>query len=378
MVDVYSPKYLFTSDDSPVQFGSIYAVKQYLKKERPPNLAQRLRDVDEYVKNVDFGTHQGVAHRKEGEFSYTLYPHRDEFFECDLMDVYGKRGVEVAAKNKGYVFLLLVINAQTKMLYFRPLRGKSGVEVAKALREIFVDDVKPVVKGFEEILLHCDHGKEFYNAHVDAVTRQLGIHLYSNQSDHKAAVAERVIRTIRSRLVRAIEVKGTEAWITLIARIVNLYNNAFHRSIKMTPFEAQTRFPEALFKLAESRERENAAFTRGTQKVQLGDTVRLKVQNTNWRKGSLRTFTARVYTISAVYKTRYKWLYGVSDGGGRVAGRFDEHMLKQAAAERRHRLHILARRTRRGHRQVRVHWDGYGDSDDEWINAEEVENVQEE
>ena len=47
------------------------------------------------------------------------------------MDVYGRRAADVVKVNVGYVFLLLVINAQTKMVYFRPLRGKGGSEVAQ-------------------------------------------------------------------------------------------------------------------------------------------------------------------------------------------------------------------------------------------------------
>ena len=87
MADVYSPEYLYTSDKSPVQFGSIYEIKRYLKRAKPSGLKGCLRDLDAYAKQIQLGTHQGVAHRKEGEYSYTLYHHKDEFFECDLMDV---------------------------------------------------------------------------------------------------------------------------------------------------------------------------------------------------------------------------------------------------------------------------------------------------
>ena len=52
MVDVYSPKYLYTCDISPVQNGSIYEIKRYLKRERPPGLRGHLRDFDEYAKRI--------------------------------------------------------------------------------------------------------------------------------------------------------------------------------------------------------------------------------------------------------------------------------------------------------------------------------------
>ena len=66
MADVYSPEYLYTSDKLPVQFGSIYEIKRYLKRAEPAGLKGYLRDLEEYAKRIQLGTLQGVAHRKEG------------------------------------------------------------------------------------------------------------------------------------------------------------------------------------------------------------------------------------------------------------------------------------------------------------------------
>ena len=158
--DLYSPEYLYTSDNSPVQFGSLYEIKRYLKRENPLQLSRYLRELDEYAKGILLGTHRGVAHKKEGEYNYSLFAHRDEFFECDLMDVYGKRPRHIFKLNDGYVFALIVINAKTKMVHFRLLKTKGGVEVAKATKEIFTLDVKPEIEGFKEVMLHSDYGKE--------------------------------------------------------------------------------------------------------------------------------------------------------------------------------------------------------------------------
>ena len=212
MVNVYSPEYLYTSDNSPVQYGSIYEIKHYLKHERLPGLRGYLRDLDEYAKLIQLGTHQGVTHRKGGSTITTSIHTRMSFSE-----VYGRGTASVVKLNDEYVFVLLVINVQTRMLYFRPLYGKrSGKGVAEALKGIFMIDIQSQIEGFSEILLHYDHGKEFYNANVADVVEQLHIHLYASHSDNKAAVIERVIRTIRGRLVKAMEMKG-EQWIALIA-----------------------------------------------------------------------------------------------------------------------------------------------------------------
>ena len=89
--DLYSPEYLFTSDNSPLQFGSLYEIKHYLKRENPPQLSRYIRELDEYAKGMQLGTQRGVVHKKEGAYNYSLFAHKDELFECDLMDAYGKR-----------------------------------------------------------------------------------------------------------------------------------------------------------------------------------------------------------------------------------------------------------------------------------------------
>ena len=199
--DLYSPEY--TSDNPPVQFGSLDEIKRYLKRGNPPQLSRYLRELDEYAKGIQLGTHRGVAHKKEGEYNYSVFAHRDEFFECDLMDIYGKRPQHIFKLNDGYVFALIVINAQTKMVCVRLLKTKGGMEVAKATKEIFTLDGKPEIEGFKEVMLHSDHGK-----YVATVLVGLHLHLYSSHSDHKAAAVERVIRTLCERLVKAMELKG--------------------------------------------------------------------------------------------------------------------------------------------------------------------------
>ena len=76
--------------------------------------------------------------------------------------------------------------------------------------------------------------------------------LYSTRSDHKAAFAESVIRTIRATLVRSMEDNGPN-WIDQINQIVHNYNESYHSVIKMTPSEGERKFPEALTNILNTR-----------------------------------------------------------------------------------------------------------------------------
>ena len=267
-----SAEWLYTSDDSPVQYGSLSQIRAYLKKQLkhdPRAYRDAAKELAAFAKRNTLGTHtetRKATKRRAGIFHYSIFPHRDEFFESDLMDVFGSRGHEDAALRKlndGYVFLLLVINVGTKYLHAKKLRTKSGFEVAARLRDIFYEigvmhGSAGGERGFRTVLTHSDRGKEYYNDEVAGTLEHLGVRLYSSHSDHKAAVIEWVIRTIRAKLVKVIGQKG-EKWINLYARVIALYNSQYDRTIGMTPAEAEHNFDLAIFNTVEGHEKSDRA-----------------------------------------------------------------------------------------------------------------------
>ena len=364
-----SAEYLYTPDESPVQYGSLSQIRAYLRKQLkidPKAFRAASKDLANFAKRNTLGTHTEPRKSKKrtGIFHYGIFPHKDEFFESDLMDVFGYRGQEDAQLKKlndGYVYLLLVINGGTKYLYAKKLRTKSGSEVAARLRDIFYEigimrRGTAAESGFHAVLTHSDRGKEYYNDDVAGMLEHLGVRLYSSHSDHKAAMIERVIGTIRGKLVKAIEQKG-EKWIDLYARVVKLYNSQYHRTIGMSPEQAEANFDLALFNTVENHEKSDAA-TRcrvprqsnvlKPAKFAKGDVVRIKVAGHEFRKGSAKTWTDEVYRVSGVKRTKSKYVYSVeSMSGETILGKFDADMLKAAVEEKadaRHKLRVVGER----------------------------------
>ena len=88
----------------------------------------------------------------------------------------------------------MIIDVFSKYGFAIPLKKKSGVAVANALRNLFKKHPSPA-------MLWTDKGKEFYNTHVAEVLRKNNIHiLYSTQNEEKASVAERWNRTIKRNM----------------------------------------------------------------------------------------------------------------------------------------------------------------------------------
>ena len=80
--------------------------------------------------------------------------HIDEIWASDLVEMQ-----QFSKWNKGYRYLLMVIDVFSKYGWIVPLKDKKGESVTKAFSEIFKEGRKPQY-------LWVDKGKEFYNKHL--------------------------------------------------------------------------------------------------------------------------------------------------------------------------------------------------------------------
>ena len=91
--------------------------------------------------------------------------------------------------NKGYKFLLTVIDVYSKYRLIVPLKNKTGKEVASALAKLF----KIAVPS----RLWTDKGTDFYNQHVIRVLEENNVILYSTENEEKSSVAEPWNKTMK-------------------------------------------------------------------------------------------------------------------------------------------------------------------------------------
>ena len=92
--------------------------------------------------------------------------------------------------NKGYKYLLMVLDIFSKYGWIVPLKTKTGLEVSKAFQIIFKEN-KPK-------MLWVDKGKEYYNKNVLDLLAKTDIKIYSTENEEKSSVCERWNRTINS------------------------------------------------------------------------------------------------------------------------------------------------------------------------------------
>ena len=127
--------------------------------------------------------------RRKFKTRKVIVNHIDEIWSADLvfMD-------KLSKWNKGFKYLLTVIDVFSKFAWVVPLKDKKGSSITTA----FADIIKKYKRKPE--YLWVDKGSEFYNKTFKEWLLQNDIELYSTFNEGKAVVIERFNRTLKSRM----------------------------------------------------------------------------------------------------------------------------------------------------------------------------------
>ena len=285
-------------------------------------------------------------------------------FQADLVD-YRK----FASHNQGYKYMLMIMDLFTRQAWAFPLKTKSGREVA--------DIFRPFFQQHQTQRLQVDEGKEFLNANVESVLKGYGIELFHIYSQNKAALVERLNRTIKEMLEKIFTATNSKTWIHVIDDVMQIYNNRYHRSIGMTPNEAPSREREAYDNMY-------ADFKPGMEKKKkqlfpIGSRVRLSKRKGAFGRGYEANWSTEEFFISG--KRHMKdglIMYKVKDAHGEeIKGSFYPQELQRV--ERKEEIYqidnILKERGRGNKKEYFVSWQGYPDNFNSWIPASALQDI---
>ena len=141
----------------------------------------------ELEKNLAYTLHK--PRRRRGVFQPVVVFDIDQQWVADLVEVQ-----TLAKQNKGFRYILVVIDAFSKYAWAQPTKKKTGKDVAEA----FVKILKSA-QGRKPQTLQTDAGKEFYNQVFQTLMKQQNIYYLSTHGDAKDSIVERLNRTIKSK-----------------------------------------------------------------------------------------------------------------------------------------------------------------------------------
>ena len=100
--------------------------------------------------------------------------------------------------NKGFRFLLCVIDIFSKYAWVVPLKEKKGVSIVNTFQKVLKQSNRKPNK------IWVGKGSEFYNNSFKKWLQNNNIAMYSTRNEGKSVVAERFVRTLKSSLKKCV------------------------------------------------------------------------------------------------------------------------------------------------------------------------------
>ena len=277
--------------------------------------------------------------------------HIDEIFAADLVEMH-----KFSKINKGYRYLLTCIDIFSKYAFVIPLKDKKGITIKNALQKIF-NKRKPK-------FLWTDNGKEFYNNQVNDLLEKNNIKLYStNNSEIKSSVIERFNRTLKNIMYKKFTENNNTIFYNIIDKLVNEYNNKYHRTIKMTPVEASKKINENKIKQFYNFEKTNKI-----AKFKIGDHVRISLNKNIFEKSYETNWTEEIFVIYDIKYSNVPYYYLKDLNDEKLDGTFYEQELQKTNLT----LYVIEKIIKTKNDKLFVKWRGYNNSFNSWINKKDV------
>ena len=135
--------------------------------------------------------------------------------------------------NKGFRFLLCVIDIFSKYAWAVPLKDKKFISIVNALQKL-LDKL-----GRKPNKIWVDKGDEFYNNSFKKQLKDNDTEMYSIHKEGKSVVVERFIRTLKNKIYKYMTSASKNVYINKLDDIVDEYNNTYHRTIKIKPADVK-------------------------------------------------------------------------------------------------------------------------------------------
>ena len=202
--------------------------------------------------------------------------------------------------NRGYVYGLIIIDCFSRKIYFKPLKKKDAISTATAIDQILSELNEPPINFV------TDAGKEFFNSSVNKVFESFGVVHYKppTKTQWKASMAERAIRTIKSRLAKIFYKRKSNKWIDVIEQVIENYNNTPHRAHGFKPVDVTDENREAVYKKLYPTQTISVVC-----KLFVGDTVRKIREKTHFEKGYTQNWSDELFVIESVQSDDRKCWY---------------------------------------------------------------------
>jgi hypothetical protein len=295
----------------------------------------------------------------------------DEQWQADLADMQS-----LAKHNHGFKYLLTVIDVFSKFAWVIPIKDKRANTLVGAFNLLFQKSSPRIPRKVQ-----TDKGKEFLNGPVKDFLAKMKIHLFSSESDKKAAIVERFNRTLKHRIWRVFSHRRSFRYDDVLQSVVDAYNKSFHRSIGMSPISVRAKDENRIWRRLYG-DCGDSSLKNNNHKVKKlstdGQMVRISKVKGEFEKGYLPNWSEEHFHIdsNAPKNGSPKKVYKIKDHSGEeIKGSWYSEELQPIESNKYYIEKVI--RTRKigksGHKELFVKWKGWPEKFNSWIPESNVE-----
>lgn len=278
----------------------------------------------------------------------------DDLWQCDLIDM-----TKYYKVNKGFKYIITVIDVFSKYAWSRPLKTKTSKEVTFAMKNI-------LKQGRVPKNLQSDLGTEFYNSEFKKLMGDYKINHYSTYSILKSSVAERFNRTLKNFMWKKFTINGTYNWIDILDQLMDFYNTKKHSTIKMKPCDVSKKNEMELLKTIYSYKQPKL---RMIPKFEINDYVRISKYKGEFAKGYTPNYSTEIFRITQVVPTEPVTYKLVDAENQPIAGGFYQEELTKV----KHKdVYLVEKILKKKDDKVFVKWLGFPSSKNSWIQKDNI------
>ena len=203
-----------------------------------------------------------------------------------------------------------------------------------------------------------DKGSEFYNSSFKIWLKDNDIEMYSIHNEGKSIVAERFVRTLKTKIYKYLTSVSKNMHIDKLDDIVHENNNTYHRTIKIKPVDVEDNT------YIDSKELHPIK----DPKFKVCDHVRISKYRNMFTKGYKLNWSEQVFVIKKV-KNTVPWIYVINDLNGEdIIGTFYEKELRKTNQQEFRIAKVIKKKGDKLYFKLK----GYDSSFNGWIDKKDL------
>ncbi len=364
---------IYFNPENPASFSGVERLYKYAKEHS--DLAISRSDVKQFLQaQSTYTEHRQVRHKFKTQS--VISSSINYQWDADLASM-----ISTASHNKGYKYFLLCIDCLSRYVHTRALKSKQPQEIINAFEDIFSMHKPP-----ERV--RTDSGLEFKAKASLEMFAKFKIKHFTSSNLSKASLAERAIKTVKGRLMKAMHARNSYVWYDLLPKITNSYNSAVHSVIGMPPSQVteanevdvwirvQEFHPKQEKELKPKKLKPKIKSPVITYRHQIGDAVKLAFTKYTFQREYSQRWTTEVFFICDRFTKENIQLYRVKDFQNKeLKGSFQVEEIQKVhvSDDTEYKIEaILDTKIIRRTKYVYVKWENYTNDFNSWIKASEI------